>query len=135
MSVWHQFKKRDLRYEKTWLTLPIYSEGSNECTFIQRWKFLTLHKFYMSKVYNWISWNFFIGYKMPQNRKIGKKIGEKLMKSLGWFRHCKWLHYINHWYKMLLYDQYIPENKKKGFCSLLDAQYTNFLKINIMKLC
>ena len=118
------------------LTLPIYSEGSNECTFIPRKKFLTLHKFYMSKVYNWISQNFFIGYKMPQNRENRQKTGEKLMKSSGWFCHCKCLHYINHWYKMCLYDKYIQENFKKiWFCSLLDAQYTDFLKINIMKLC
>ena len=49
----------------TQVTLPIYSEGSNECTFIPRWKFLTLGKFYMYKVHNWISWNFFIQYKIP----------------------------------------------------------------------
>ena len=51
----------------------IYSEGSNECTFIPRKEFLTLDKFYMSKVYNWISRNFFISYKMPQNRKNRQK--------------------------------------------------------------
>ena len=79
----------------TKVTLPIYSEGSNECTFIPRNKFLTLHFFYMSKVYNRISRNFFNGYKMLQNRKNRQKTGEILMKSLGWFRHCKQLYYIN----------------------------------------
>ena len=49
---------------------------------------------------------------MPQNRENRQKTGEKLMKSSGWFCHCKCLHYINHWYKMCLHDQYIKENKK-----------------------
>ena len=39
--------------------------------------------------------------------KTGKKTGEILMKSFGWFCHCN---YINHWYRMCLYDQYIQEN-------------------------
>ena len=49
----------------TQVTLPIYSEGSNECTFIPRRKFLTLGKFYMYKVLNWISRKFLFRYKIP----------------------------------------------------------------------
>jgi len=37
----------------------------------------------MSEVYNWISRNYFIGYKMPQNRENRQKTGEKLIKSVG----------------------------------------------------
>ena len=85
----------------------IYSEGSNVCTVIPRKGFLILDKFYVSNVYNWISRNFFIRYKMPQNRKNRQKTGKILMKSFWYFRHCKILYYINHWYRMCLYDQHI----------------------------
>ena len=94
----------------TKVTLPIYSEGSSDCTFIPRNKFLTLHNFYMSIVYNWTSRNFFISNKRLQNRKYRQKTGKILMKNLGWFCHSKHLYYINHWYRMCLYDQYILEN-------------------------
>ena len=73
--------RREKKSYITKVTLPIYSEGSNECTIIPRNKFLTLHKFYVSKVYNWIRRNFFIGYKMPQNRKNRQKTGKILIKS------------------------------------------------------
>ena len=111
---------RNDRSSKTWkkVTLQelhyiIYSEGSNVCTVIPRKGYLILDKFYVSNVYNWISRNFFIRYKMPQNRKNRQKTGKILMKSFWYFRHCKRLYYINHWYRMCLHDQYILENWKK----------------------
>ena len=73
--------KREKKVTLQELHYIIYSKGSNECSFIPRKEFLTLDKFYMSNVYNWISLNLSLDIKCLKIGKIGKKqqnIDEKL---------------------------------------------------------